>query len=225
MAATGKPIFDSMIEQHLLSKNIFAFYMAMHPGDKSELLFGRYDPEKYVGDINWHPVIDKLFWSVRLDDIKYNGVPLNICKDKPNGCMMTPDSGTSLLTAPGWASKILQDVLPVIEDCAGVYEIGVLTYVIEGIDYELPSNQFMSHATDVMEPGDSICFSNISKLDILQKGQADLFVLGDAFMQMFYTIFDRDNDRVGFARSRIYAEAMSQTNDEKAAPNPFASKV
>ena len=27
----------------------------------------------------------------------------------------------------------------------------------------------------------------------------EMFVVGDMFMRKFYTIFDRDNDRVGFA--------------------------
>ncbi len=53
--------------------------MAMLPDDESELLFGSYDPTKFIGNLNWHPVVDKLFWSLRLDDIKYNGKGLNIC--------------------------------------------------------------------------------------------------------------------------------------------------
>ncbi len=77
----------------------------MNPEDESELLFGKYDHSKFVGNINWHPVINKLFWSIKLDDIKYNGIPLNLCKDRL--CMMTPDSGTSLITTPSWANKIL----------------------------------------------------------------------------------------------------------------------
>ena len=39
-------------------------------------------------------------------------------------------------------------------------------------------------------------------LDILQHGQADLFILGNTFMQLFYSIFDRDNDLVGFATAK-----------------------
>jgi cathepsin D len=51
MANAGLPIFDNMINQKLLDKNIFSFYMGVHSGDNSELLFGKYDPNKFIGDI------------------------------------------------------------------------------------------------------------------------------------------------------------------------------
>jgi hypothetical protein len=57
---------------------------------------------------------------------------------------------------------------------------------------------------NVYEPGDSICMTSITNLDILQAGQQNLFILGDSFMQLYYTIFDRDNDRVGMAKSKIF---------------------
>lgn len=62
--------------------------------------------------------------------------------------------------------------------------------------------------TNVYERGDRICMTSISSLDIFQKGQENLFILGDSFMQLFYTIFDRDNDMVGLARSRIYEQEV-----------------
>lgn len=81
---------------------MFAFFMAMNENEQSELVFGGYDNTKFTGELKWHPVVNKLFWSLKLDDIKYNGVALGLCKKVK--CLVTPDSGTSLMTAPTWAN-------------------------------------------------------------------------------------------------------------------------
>lgn len=62
MAERGvKPVFDEMIDQKLVKKNIFAFYFtskfAENYGFKSDLTFGYYDRAKFKGDIHWSPVL------------------------------------------------------------------------------------------------------------------------------------------------------------------------
>ena len=203
MADYGLPLMDGMMAQGVLEKNMFAFYMAMNQYDHSELTFGGYDESKFIGDIIWHPVADKLFWSIQLDDIKLNGIPLNICKGKKN-CMLTPDSGTSLITTPSWAYDILIKKLPQQADCENKNGFGTLTFVINGIDYNIPSNHFMELYNDVYTTGDAYCMTSISPLDIYQSGQENLFIVGDAFMQIYYSIFDRDTDRVGLAKAREF---------------------
>lgn len=82
MAEKGiEPFFDAIMREKVLENNIFAFYLSMNPiEDDSELTFGFYDEKRFkVETLNWHPVVDKLFWSLKLDDIKVNGVSLNIC--------------------------------------------------------------------------------------------------------------------------------------------------
>ena len=90
MAEEGTmPLMDSMMEQGVLSENKFAFYMSTNPDqDPSELVFGHIDERRFDGDINWHDVQYKLFWNLKLDDIKINGEPLNICEGKED-CFAT----------------------------------------------------------------------------------------------------------------------------------------
>jgi Eukaryotic aspartyl protease len=121
-------------------------------------------------------------------------------------CLITPDSGTSLITTPSWAYEYLSGLLPQVEGCQSQYVFGTLTFVINGKDYDIPSHHFMELYTDVYQPGDKVCMTSISSLDIMQDGQANLFIVGDAFMQLFYTIFNRDDNTVGLAKSRIYKD-------------------
>lgn len=88
---------------------MFAFYLtskqAEDMGMQSDLTFGYFDKEKFKGDIHWNNVDYKYMYGVKLDDIKFNGKPSGVCKDRPNGCLITFDSGTSLMSVPKFATK------------------------------------------------------------------------------------------------------------------------
>lgn len=59
----------------------------------------------------------------------------------------------------------------------------------------------MERYVNVFEYGDSVCAINFQALDIEQDGQANLFIVGDSFMQIYYSIFDRDTNMVGLAKA------------------------
>ena len=107
-----KPVFDEMIDQKLLKKNLFAFYFttkqAENMGLQSDLTFGYYDKAKFKGDIHWSPILFQYMFGVKLDDIKFNGKSTGICHDRPQGCLITFDSGTSLMSMPTFATDKLQ---------------------------------------------------------------------------------------------------------------------
>lgn len=101
------PFFDSLMSADILGKNVFAFHMSMNPNEEdSELLLGAWDDTKYSGELVWHNVEHKLFWSIQLDDVKIDGKSLGLCgPDSGKNCLLTPDSGTSMITFPTWAHK------------------------------------------------------------------------------------------------------------------------
>ena len=51
-----------------------------------------------------------------------------------------------------------------------------------------------AHKSD-SDNGEMACASTIMTMDISKQ----MFLVGDVFMRKFYTVFDRDNDRVGLA--------------------------
>jgi hypothetical protein len=46
------------------------------------------------------------------------------------------------------------------------------------------------------------------KMDIKQS----MFLVGDIFMRKYYTIFDRDNDRIGLAKSVVGGSSQGSSN-------------
>jgi hypothetical protein len=95
------------MNENLLSNNVFAFYLSYNPAYSSELTFGYYDERRFEpGTLNWHPVVNKVFFAIELVDIRYGDSSLNICgPESPlkRPCTATPDSGTSMLSMPSWA--------------------------------------------------------------------------------------------------------------------------
>jgi len=55
--------------------------------------------------------------------------------------------------------------------------------------------------------GENNCASTIMTMDIAK----DMFLVGDIFMRKYYTIFDRDNNRVGLAEA-ITNDKIKQLN-------------
>lgn len=122
LAETGvTPVFDNMMQQKLLKDNLFAFFLTIKNEEmESDLTFGYYDKTKFTGDINWHPVKFQYMYGIQLDDVKINGKSLGFCgpNGQRNDCLVTVDSGTTMMSFPEWAYTQLPKSLPRMEQAA-----------------------------------------------------------------------------------------------------------
>uniref|UniRef100_A0A8C2U794 Cathepsin D n=1 Tax=Coturnix japonica TaxID=93934 RepID=A0A8C2U794_COTJA len=197
------PFFDNVMQQKLIEKNIFSFYLNRDPTAQpgGELLLGGTDPKYYSGDFSWVNVTRKAYWQVHMDSVDVaNG--LTLCK---GGCEAIVDTGTSLITGPTKEVKELQSAIgakPLIKGqyvipCEKISSLPVVTLMLGGKPYQLTGEQYVFK---VSAQGETICLSGFSGLDVPPPG-GPLWILGDVFIGPYYTVFDRDNDSVGFAKS------------------------
>ena len=52
------PLFDGLMESGQLARNIHSWYMSVNPDEDSEILMGAWDPDRFEGELEWHPVVD-----------------------------------------------------------------------------------------------------------------------------------------------------------------------
>ncbi|XP_044133092.1 cathepsin E-A-like [Bufo gargarizans] len=209
--ANAVPVFDRIMEKNLVNKPIFSFHLNKDDNFEygGELIIGGIDHSLYKGPIHWIPLTNKGYWQIRLDSIKVHGKGV-LC---PNGCEAIVDSGTSLITGPSADVKKLQKFIgatPLLYgeyfvDCSHISSLPTVTFTIDKRDYTITPEQYVMKEHAGNSPR---CLTGFQPMDLSAKS-GQLWILGDIFMSKFYSIFDRENDRVGLAKSRKKKHRLS----------------
>eukprot|EP00742_Colponemidia_sp_Colp-10_P000226 GILJ01000254.1.p1 GENE.GILJ01000254.1~~GILJ01000254.1.p1 ORF type:complete len:416 (+),score=67.44 GILJ01000254.1:30-1250(+) len=194
------PVFDSVMNQKLLIHNQFSFYFSKLPLQESALFFGGADPQYYTGNFTYIPVAKKFYWEIRMDDVSVNGVKQSLCPAQ--GCKTVLDTGTSLVTGPSSELQILLSSVNIDFDCGNFDHLPTLTFHINGYDFPFSPEEYvlLSRANEDGS-GPRHCKPGFMPLDVPEP-RGPLWILGDLFMRKYYTMFDRENDRIGFALAR-----------------------
>ncbi|XP_067863957.1 gastricsin-like [Heptranchias perlo] len=199
-AGGATTVFDGMMQDRLVSQPLFSIYLGSDPNsqDGGEVTFGGIDSRLYTGEITWVPVLQELYWLIPMQGVLLNGKP-TFCTQ---GCQAMVDTGTSLLTAPSEELAELLQYIGAYQNQYGEYSVNCndvpnmpsLTFVINGADLTI-------HPSAYVQENDGYCFPALQATYLPAPTEDGPFwILGDVFLREFYSIYDRGNNRMGFAK-------------------------
>lgn len=194
---------------------MFAFLISFENHAKSKVTFGGIELDKCAkGPMHWHDITgkDNVMWEINVEGATLNGHELF------QGRLMPAliDTGTSYMSAPRAVVRRISDILekdygfgPEYSNRVGnathkcsaeaYAKLTSLKFSFDGIEYNLPK-------TDWLPRRDGKCVIQIMR----QEGQ--LF-LGINWFNTYYTAFDMEKKRIGFAES-VYSNLTPEESKE-----------
>ncbi|CAI5714676.1 unnamed protein product [Peronospora farinosa] len=218
LAHISRPtVFAALAGQNADLENMFAFFLTHEAYlTGSELHIGGYDLSVVGPNASFHytpvvklPEFDSfMYWTIKVNNFFI--LPQSIDVDESNGrrsktdvtanicapfCYAIIDTGTSLISVP--ASQFNEVVTKITRglncdgidcDSVSVEDFPVLHFGME------PDNVFL------LQPQDYVLCSKWSQCKLQFQSTTDRWwILGDVFIKTYYTLFDAERMRVGFA--------------------------
>lgn len=201
IAADGvKPPFDAMVDQRLVTNPVFSVYLNRDTSGPvgGEILFGGIDKAHYTGAITYAPVTKQGFWQFRMDSMKV-GTTTTVCD---TGCQVIADTGTSLVAGPSADIAEVNTAIGAKPDNLGQYIVSCNVTNLPIVTIAIAGKMFPLEAKDyVYRVNSTTCITGFMSLGDFSPHDAT-WILGDVFLGPYYSIFDRGQNRVGFAKSK-----------------------
>jgi hypothetical protein len=109
-------------------------------------------------------------------------------------CVYPCCSGTSVICGPPPVMDPIIKQTNVSADCSNIDSLPPISFSIGGVDFELTAKQY------VIQLADNSCELGLMSFDA-GEGIFPIWILGDTFIRAYYTVFDRDNNVVSFAKA------------------------
>jgi hypothetical protein len=212
------PFYINAIHQNLLRKPEFSFYVSARDHKPGAVILGGTNHALYKGPVTMHQGHSDAYWMMDIEALRVGDKDksaddafLSIDTRDPDGLGFRSlrgiaDSGTSLLVGPPkFVTPILEHVT-VHDDCsnmAALKTVHIAMRSVEGkqVHYSLTPEQY------VMKRGGS-CKTGIATMDLKLPGTHPIMILGDTFLRAHYSVYDHENNRVGFAVANHDHEAF-----------------
>ncbi|NWV10065.1 PEPA protein, partial [Ptilonorhynchus violaceus] len=193
IASSGAtPVFDNMMMQNLVDRQLFSVYLSRDSRSGSFVLFGAIDPYYAINGISWIPLSSETYWQITMESVSMNGTPV-AC---PSGCQAIVDTGTTLLAVPVRALRTILNRLGASSNgeisCEAARRLPNLIFHINGRQFPVPSRAYVLRSN-------GYCSLGLQGIDVPTE-EGELWILGDVFIREYYVIFDRANNSVGLSR-------------------------
>ncbi|KAF9202351.1 hypothetical protein BGZ49_007480 [Haplosporangium sp. Z 27] len=172
-----------------------------------EITFGGVDSTKYTGSITYVPVTTTSpaseYWGIDVSSITYGSSKVS---STTHGIV---DTGTTLILLEDSFVTALYKNIPgaALDSNSGLYTIPSsqvsslknITFTIGGKAFTLTPSQYLVPANQVSNQGGQAgtTYSWVGSLGQNQAGLA--FILGQKFLENYYSVYDTTNNRVGLA--------------------------
>ena len=158
------------------------------------------DTAHYTGTIAYEKVTRDAYWQINADKVTVNGNAID------TNFAAIADTGTSLLAGPTEKVKAIQEAIGATSlgngeymvDCGSISTLPPITFTLGGQDFVLQGSDYI---LQISQLGQTVCLSGFMGIDIPAPA-GPLWILGDVFIGRFYTVFDVDNNQLGFAQSQ-----------------------
>ncbi|KAG5351306.1 hypothetical protein C0989_007007 [Termitomyces sp. Mn162] len=204
------PPFYNMINQGLLDEPVFSFRLGSSDQDGGEAVFGGIDHAAYTGKITYVPVRRKAYWEIELQKVRFGDDELEL---ENTGAAI--DTGTSLIALPTDIAEMLNTQIGAKKswngqyqlDCSKVPDLPELSFYFDGQAYPLKGSDYILEIQGT-------CISAFTGLDINVPG-GSLWIIGDAFLRKYFTVYDLGRNAVGFAKTSIAFAGRGVESEEK----------
>lgn len=220
------PIFDTIMASHILTdkhlSNQFAYYIS---DTKGSVTFGGADCDliaagqakgSCINQFKFVPVTERTYWTITIKDVrvKHPNKPEQKGFCGASGCKSIVDTGTYLIYGPETQVNKM-GLASLLTSCTSHMEMPTFTF-----DFHVNSGD--EAVSLELQPADYILKFNVDGRDDCVVGispdKDTIWTLGQVFLRSFYTVFDRDVNRIGFARlPRTTLEAVNRPDVMKVA--------
>ncbi|ORX44117.1 acid protease [Hesseltinella vesiculosa] len=218
---------DSLAKSNTISKNMFSVYFdGVDNVDDIESNNGQFtigdlpSRDTYTGEISWLPRFNEdifgFYWGVQARGMKIG-----------DNEMLRPSKGivdtgtTMIIVSDAFSRHSIRSIRGVTLDinkrllvvrCTNIKDLPTISFLFDEAELRLTPEQYVAPAWQApywkVQPGFCplyISVENIAAFD---------FVLGQKFLEQYVSVYDADNNRVGFAPSVHYASKVHKGTTE-----------